>query len=145
MIKNILVVCVGNICRSPMAEALLKVKLPKLNASSAGIAALVDYPADPYTINLMREKNIDIDAHRSRQLDSELVFDADLILAMETSHIKHIQSNYLGSTGKVHLIGKWLGNREIKDPFKKDERAFRIAMENIEKGIDTWVDKLQLL
>lgn len=142
MIKNILVVCVGNICRSPIGEALLQAKLPNINISSAGISALINYPADPQSISLMEEQGIDISAHRARQINNEMILEADLILTMEKRHNKHIQSMFSGTTGKVHLIGKWLNNREIPDPFRKSDRAFRIAMENIEKSTNAWVEVL---
>ena len=143
MIDNILIVCIGNICRSPMGEGLLQIMLPESKVSSAGIFAMVDYPADPHSINLMREKGIDISSHIARQIDEQMVLEADLILTMEHRHNKKIQSMFLGTTGKVHLIGKWLDNREILDPVGKDERAFRIAMENIEKGLSLWVEQIK--
>ena len=145
MINNILVVCIGNICRSPMGEGLLQAKLPELNVSSAGIFAMVDYPADLHSIHLMSEKDIDISSHLARQIDEEIVVNADLILTMEKRHNKHIQSLFFGTTGKVHLIGKWLDDREVADPVGKDERAFRIAMENIERGLDLWVEQIKKL
>ncbi len=126
-----------------MGEGLLQAKLPELNISSAGIFAMVDYPADPHSIALMAEKNIDISSHLARQIDDEIVANADLILTMEKRHNKKIQSMFVGTTGKVHLIGKWLDDREITDPVGKDERTFRIAMENIEKGLDLWVDQIK--
>jgi len=142
VINNILVVCIGNICRSPMGEGLLQEKLPETKITSAGLFAMVDYPADPHSINLMAEKGIDISSHLAQQIDEELVHNADLILTMEKRHNKLIQSKFLGTTGKVHLIGKWLDEREIADPVNKDERAFRIAMENIDKGLSLWVEQI---
>ena len=142
MFDNILVVCIGNICRSPMGEALLQAKLPHSHVSSAGIAAMVDYPADPYSIYLMDERGLDISSHHARQIDHDMVSDADLILTMEARHNKYICTKFMGTTGKVHLIGKWLNNREIVDPIGKDQRAFRIAMANIERGLDLWVKEI---
>lgn len=68
MIKTVLVVCVGNICRSPMAEGLLKRALPEANVASAGLGALVGQPADPYAVALMSGLGLDISGHRARQL-----------------------------------------------------------------------------
>src|SRR5512136_1311836 len=89
MIDRVLVVCVGNICRSPMAEALLRARLghwPRFDVSSAGLSALVGRPADESTVALMRERGIDISAHRARQLTPRLVAGSDLVLVMETGH-----------------------------------------------------------
>ncbi len=142
MFNNILVICIGNICRSPMGEALLQEKLPKSHVSSAGISAMVGYPADPHSVYLMQERGLDIRSHRARQIDRHMVSDADLILTMETRHNKYICTKFMGTTGKVHLIGKWLNDREIVDPVGKDQRAFRIAMANIERGLDLWVKEI---
>ncbi len=143
MFKNILIICIGNICRSPMGEGLLQAKLPHVNVSSAGIAAMVGYPADPHSVYIMQERGIDISTHLARQVDHYMLADADLILTMEHQHNQYLRAKFMGTTGKVHLIGKWLNNREIVDPVGKDERAFRVAMANIEKGLNLWVEKIE--
>ena len=66
---NILVVCVGNICRSPMAEALLKQRFPNKNIDSAGVGALVGHPADPAALEIMTKQGIDITSHVAKQID----------------------------------------------------------------------------
>lgn len=142
MFNNILVVCVGNICRSPIGEGLLQAKLPDANVSSAGIGAMIGYPAAPHSIYLMRRQGFDISTHIARQIDHKMVFSADLILTMEERHNQYIRAKFIGAAGKVHLIGKWIDNYEIADPIGKDERAYRIAMANIERGVDLWVDQI---
>ena len=89
MIDRILVVCIGNICRSPMAEGLLRLRLAGrtgVTVGSAGIAARVGEPADPMAQGLMRERGIDIAGHRARQLTPELAGAHDLVLVMEQEH-----------------------------------------------------------
>ena len=93
MFNNILVVCVGNICRSPMAEYLLKARLPADSGKqvhSAGIGALVDKPADATAQELLQEQGIDASPHRARQVTQEMLARADLILAMEDGHLKRL-------------------------------------------------------
>jgi len=135
-------VCVGNICRSPMAEALLKKQRPQLNVFSSGIAAPIGKPAAPFSVELMLEKNIDLHEHRSQQISSELISDSDLILAMEQRHIDSIHSKFPEARGKVHLLGKWLDNQGVPDPYKKDKKAFVAALKLIELGLDAWKNKL---
>ncbi len=72
-IRNILVVCVGNICRSPMAEYLLKHKYPELNIESAGISGLTGYAADDKAIQCMDTLNIDMRTHVARKLNAEMI------------------------------------------------------------------------
>jgi len=142
MFSNILVVCIGNICRSPMAEALLKARAPDgVHIHSAGIGALVGEPADPASVQLMQARGIDITAHRARQLSREMVGQAELILVMEDEHMQHIHSLSPAARGKVHCIGKWAKN-EIPDPYKKLPEYFASILVLIEQGVDAWAEKL---
>ena len=79
---NILVVCVGNICRSPMAEALLKQRFPNKNVDSAGVGALVGHSADPAALEIMAKQEIDITNHVAKQIDENLAKTADIIFTM---------------------------------------------------------------
>ncbi len=142
MFKNVMMVCVGNICRSPIAEVLLKHQQPQLNVYSSGLGALVGKPADPFSVELMAEKNIDLSNHCAQQINSVLVSASDLILTMEQKHIEAIRSQFPEARGKVFLIGKWLDNQEIPDPYKKDKAAFASAASLIESGLNAWQKKL---
>ncbi|MCK5895814.1 MAG: low molecular weight phosphotyrosine protein phosphatase [Cocleimonas sp.] len=137
-----MIVCVGNICRSPMAEVLLKHKKPVLNVYSSGLGALVGYPADPISIELMRQKNIRLDEHKAQQIDPSLVFQSDLILAMEKKHVHAIQAQFPEARGKVFLIGKWADEQEIPDPYRKGNDAFELALSLIETGVEDWLKKI---
>ncbi len=142
MFKNVMIVCVGNICRSPIAEVYLKHHQPQLNVFSSGINALVGKPADSKSIKLMNNQGIDLTNHCAQQINSLLISASDLILTMEQGHIDVIQSKFPESRGKVHLIGKWSDNQEIPDPYRKDKSAFVFASKLIEDGLDTWQNKL---
>ena len=146
MFNSILMVCVGNICRSPMAEALLIDRLSdsnysKINIASAGVGALVGHEADATAKELMTEKNIDVSAHRARQLSTELISEYDLILVMEKGHINAVHNIASSSKRKVHLLGKW-SDFEISDPYMQPRREFEVALELIERGVDEWVEKV---
>ncbi len=103
-VYNILVVCTGNICRSPMAEGMLKKKLPKRLAgqvaiSSAGTHALHGNRAQPHAIEVMQGFGIDIDGHRARQLSSALIRSSDLVLVMEKYHLRWVKVKSMLSRG----------------------------------------------
>src|SRR5690606_10182483 len=83
MFNKILVVCVGNICRSPTAERLLKNYQPNLIVESAGLGALVGKGADERATNVAQEHNLSLDGHVARQVSGRMCRDYDLILAME--------------------------------------------------------------
>jgi len=140
--QNILVVCIGNICRSPMAEALLRARAPAgVTVHSAGIGALSGSAADPIACALMVERGIDISAHRGRQIDADMIRNADLILVMEHGHQKHLQAIAPASHGKVQLLGRWT-EHEIADPYRQPRARFETVLSLIEQGVESWAAKL---
>ena len=144
MIRHILVVCVGNICRSPMAEALLRNALrgkEEFSVESAGLSALVDEPASEHAVALMSERGIDISSHRARQLQPELVNKADLILVMESGHKKAIETADVTVRGKVFRLGE-TSDRDIVDPYRRSRAVFEDVLEDIDEGIAEWVKQL---
>lgn len=146
MFKHILVVCEGNICRSPMGAALLSHKLGHLpertmDIQSAGLHALVGYPADLMAQKLMAKEGIDISSHRARQLERSHLLWADLILVMDKQQKNAVFSFDLSARGKVYLLGEW-SDFEVPDPYQRPRKIFEIAFGCISKGVDDWVLKL---
>ena len=145
MIKNILVVCVGNICRSPMAEALLAKALggnDEYVVESAGLGALVGHAADPFVIELMDEIGVDVRGHRARQIHPNMVEAADLVLVMTSGHKRAIADADPTARGKIHRLGEWQ-ERDIDDPYRQPRAAFVDAMREIEEGVASWADKIR--
>lgn len=144
MIKSILAVCVGNICRSPMAEAILQHKVADIAVSSAGISALIGHPADTTSRILMHENGIDISSHVARQITDELCRKNDLILVMERNHKTFIEEKFPFTRGKVFLLcHKDL--IDIPDPYQQDRSAFQFSLKLIENGVSEWQKKLSSL
>jgi len=138
----ILAVCIGNICRSPMAEALLATELPNVNVASAGIGALVGKPADPMACQLMSARGIDISPHIAKQLNQDLCRRADLILVMDLEQKRHIESAYPFVRGKVYRLADSI-NRDVPDPYKRGEAAFEQALDLIDSGVQVWVERIK--
>lgn len=143
--KNIVMVCVGNICRSPMAEGLLRHLSEQnslgLNVSSAGLSAMLGHQADSKAIETMQKRGIDISQHQPRQINPEILLTADLILVMESWQQKELGCIFPSSYGKVHRLGKW-DNFEISDPYRKPIEQFEEAFRLIEQGLLSWQKKL---
>ena len=139
MFRKILLVCIGNICRSPTAEIVLKNALgPAFDVSSAGLQALVDRPVDPTAAELLRERGLDCDMHRARQLTPDLLGAADLVLVMERAHQARIVRDAPQASGKTLLLGKWRGDLEIPDPYRQQRPAFEHVLRLIDDSVAGW-------
>ena len=138
---HILVVCVGNICRSPMAEALLKQRFPNKIIDSAGVGALVGHPADPAALEIMSKQQIDITNHVAKQIDEQLAKEADLIFTMSDDQTKWIEDRWPFCRGKTFKLGHWI-NEDIADPYKHEVSAFEKAYKDIVKYIYHWAGKI---
>ncbi len=139
--RNILIVCTGNICRSPMAEGLMAAALPGREVSSAGLGALVGYPADPVAKELMREKGIDIDGHRARQISLDMCQRADLILVMERDQRRAMHERYPFTNGKVFQMAGQNG-QDVPDPYRRPREVFQASLAQIEAGARHWVQRI---
>ena len=142
--NSILFICIGNICRSPMAEGLLRHARPDKAILSAGISALDGEPADPLSIRLMQERGIDISAHRARRLAGWMVNDADVILTMDGRQKRFIEVEYPGSRGKVLRLCE-CHDCDIPDPYHQGLAAFEHSCNLISQGVNELVVRLAQL
>lgn len=140
MFKSILVVCVGNICRSPMAEAMLQQQCSAkgIKVASAGVGALVGKPMDATALEVLRENGLDHPDHQARQLTRELVHQYDLILTMEPRHVHDILRIAPEARGKTFLLGKWQSDKAIPDPYRQQRPAFEHVYKLISEGTASW-------
>jgi protein-tyrosine phosphatase len=145
--NNILAVCVGNICRSPVAEGLLRASLPGCKVWSAGLSALVGQPADPTAAEIALAHGIDISAHRAQQLGGWMLSQADLVLVMERGHQRQIQQQYPLAHGKVRRLGEFGadGSFDVADPYQRPRSAFEAAHAAIARGVSEWVNRIRQL
>jgi protein-tyrosine phosphatase len=147
MFNNILVVCAGNICRSPTGEYLLKDKLKDkgdshIKVSSAGLTALVGNSAEATATSIALSNNIDMSPHQGRQLNSTLITENDLILVMEERHLTDLLGKYPQARGKTFLLGKWIDNTEIPDPYRQSHEAFEHVYQLVDKACSSWTKYL---
>ena len=150
--KIILFVCLGNICRSPMAMGLLREKLHKeglegeYRVHSAGVRGLKSQPPSTYSREMMEERGIDISDHRSHDLTSEDVEEADLILTMERGQAEAISLEFPPHAHKVHLLSEMIGRHyDIRDPYGSPLYEYRQCAAEIERLIEEGYPRIMQL
>ena len=146
MFDKIIVVCVGNICRSPIGERALQQLLPNKTVASAGVAVekshLTGKPADATSIEVAAEHGISLENHAARQLTPALCHEFDLILVMEQGHINAVTEIAPEARGKTMLLSQWLTKQDIPDPYRQSREAFDHAYKLIEASTQAWAKKL---
>lgn len=146
MFSNILIVCVGNICRSPAGERVLQQLLPNKTISSAGIAVeksrLTGKSADETAKLIASEKGFSLESHQAQQLTAQLFVKQDLILVMEQGHIDALTEIVPEARGKTMLFGHWVNSVDIPDPYRQSREAFDHAYSLIEQSAQAWAKKL---
>jgi len=139
--KHILVICIGNICRSPLAEGLLKKELPHHVVFSAGLSALVGQSADPLSVKIAAEHGFNIQEHRAQQVAAWMCQQADLILVMERGHKDQLQKIFPWARGKIFCLNE----KDIDDPYCQSRSYFDTAYSEISNGVFDWVSKVKKL
>ena len=147
--KRILFVCTGNICRSPLAAALLQRALTERGAaeievSSAGTGAWDGAPVSEGAYLVGLERELDLSAHRARLLTRDLVERSDVILTMARHHRARVDE--LGGGGRVFVFGEYAGrsgdSAEVSDPFGGDLNIYRETCVELAELVTAAVERI---
>jgi protein-tyrosine-phosphatase len=145
-IRNILFVCAGNICRSPMAEWQLKALLWEkpitgMRVGSAGLIALPGNSASYHALRVAKENSISMEEHKARLITAELIDNADLILVMESHQGHELIADHPQASEKIFLLRHFAryGSRErgISDPYGRNLEAYRFCFEDIKECVES--------
>lgn len=149
----VLLVCTGNTCRSPMAEAILRDLLtqrfpqlfagamPPATIGSAGLSAFPGGPAASEAISVMKKRGLNLHNHQSHSISERTLRQADLILAMTNSHRSAIVERMPELSSKVHLISG--GNSDVSDPFGGDESGYEVCADELTQYLGTWLNMFE--
>lgn len=152
---TIVAVCTANICRSPMAAALLQHALAaqpepwrSLRVISAGVAARAGEPVSENSVLALRKVGIDISQHRSQPLTQRMLDEAVAVLCMTESHRAMIQAQADPVPRNLLLFRQFLGgdkDLEIGDPYGGPFSVYEAARDEMVESIPSLVENLKTL
>ena len=148
---NILLVCSGNTCRSPLAAAILTEKLewtPDYSdavVQSAGTTAWDGTPASEGSYLVALERGLDLSGHRARMLTADQVRNADIIFTMSDAHTRRVAE--LGGEQKVFTLADYAGNpdgrRDVGDPMGGDVAGYRDTATLLDALLDLAIARMR--
>ncbi|MBR2338211.1 MAG: low molecular weight phosphatase family protein [Clostridia bacterium] len=142
---NILCICTGNICRSPMLEHLLQKELPKhgltdVTVVGAGTDTVDGAPPSAHAITVMQEIGVDISQHRSRQITQPIVNETDVFVALTTEHGVKLAFLYGVDPEKILVPGAG-----IPDPYGRDLNTYRACRDAMLEALPQLIEDLKAL
>ena len=139
---QILTLCTGNICRSPIAEFSLSDKLLGCEVSSAGLQAVVGNNVDKSSAMAASNLGLQTRKHIARQFTWKIGAASDIILVMDRGHLDKIRQIYPDFSAKCFLLRHYCGGGDVPDPYKLGLANHYRAVELIIEASDDWVKKL---
>jgi len=140
--SSILIVCSANICRSPVAEAILRQRLEAaghgdVTVSSAGTLGLDGAPAAKHSASILAERGLSLAGHRSSSLELPVLDNAALILTMESGHVSLITGARPALAGRVRRLASMAGEeRDVVDPYGGPLEGYVTMIDDVEALID---------
>ncbi len=138
--KNILLVCSGNTCRSPMAKAIMQQLLENADeqsiaVESAGLYTSNGLPASEAAQIVMQEMGMDISRHTSQAVNEALITEADFIFTMTREHRRFLTGLFPQKERRIFTLGEFIGQPEldIEDPYGLGMEAYRKSVQQLKE------------
>jgi protein-tyrosine-phosphatase len=149
---SVLFVCTANLCRSPMAEAILKKQASlrpdadQWHIESAGVWAQDGKPAAFLSRYIMEMMGMDISAKQSQPVSLKLLQNFDLVLTMEQEHKDWLEAQYAGSADHVFMLSEMVGEvADIPDPIGGELYEYQEVAQLLERIISEGFDRIYQL
>jgi RpiB/LacA/LacB family sugar-phosphate isomerase len=151
-VKRILLVCTGNTCRSPMAKAIFTRLLQSRPAGaeeyeilSAGLSTIDGLSPSPEAVTTMADEGINLTHHKSRQLDADLILNADYIFTMTGAQRDYLRDKFSKKVSVIHTINEFAGegNKDIIDPLGWGLEAYQECATQLKELLPRVINKLQ--
>lgn len=144
----VLFVCTGNICRSPMAAALLRsyaeARGDALQVESAGTWGVEGEPASPLAQRVISERGLSLDGHIARTVSRELLQSAAVLIVMTRSHRDALAAEFPETRPKLYMMSELSGMQyDIADPYGRPLAAYEACATNLEQLIQLGYERLQ--
>jgi protein-tyrosine-phosphatase len=145
---KILIICTANICRSPVAAALLRDRLRQRGLTdwqvgSAGTWVMEHRGASRNSIEVMARNGLDISGHRSAMVDEAYLSEADLVLTMEDGHAEALRAEFPEQAYKVYLLSQMIGRTyNIADPYGGPLEEYEQMYEEVRQVIDDGLERI---
>jgi glycine hydroxymethyltransferase len=139
--RHIVFVCTGNICRSPIAEYMLRNRMgedSEWTVSSASVMLGMGMPVSAHAVQVMDEEGVDMHKHRSMPLSPDLIDLASVIVVMTGAHAEQIEHSFPEAREKVFLLTSFDENavdRDIADPIGASIDVYRNVRDDISKAM----------
>ena len=142
MFERILVVCDGNICRSPTVAAMLQAARPDKTVESAGLVGLEGQDMDTTARDVAQANGLTCPSHLARKLESRHCREAELILVMETRQRDRIIQWFPEASGKTFLLSHWNGGHDIPDPYRRGREVYERIYPMMSQAVEGWLQKV---
>ncbi|TVQ32586.1 MAG: hypothetical protein EA370_12285 [Wenzhouxiangella sp.] len=148
LLPRVLCVCSANVCRSPVAEHILRDRLQRAGVKgvvveSAGSLGMAPLSPPRECLALLAERGLDLSGHQPRAVDAAMMARAELVLCLAREHVDRLRSKFPEAASKIHLLGEMSGQpRDVDDPYGRSFDHYRRMVDEVSDLIDAGLEEI---